>query len=432
MASPKDLQDQIEATQFIWAILKSLSREHPAASSGLMFVFLLVVVGQFRTSSRALMEDFQRNRRVTLVVLPALLLFAVGTVTILGQKNLPLTQVRGPIADQDLLGESVTVSWHVHDVVASQNSRYVVEVQSQSNSQRHFTFADYYAFRPAEEGRFRWRACMQLKESGKDWKQASEWSAWQHNAYYQNTLARIRLTGVLRVAVSLDYLEPFIFHNDETGSLDGIDIKVVEVVRAGLEAQIGRAITLQYVPGKWLEGNSRDLTSGLADLAIGETSILRRREEEYRIRFTDAYWYESMALVTRSSAPVQAISDMRLTAWKGTIYETVARSLGRSYSSSVTVPDMFDSLSRSEVDGLIDGTTLANSNSRARGGNFTIRVLTESELPQNLLSDGSYPTPAGLYVGDNEVALLESINTILRAVPATRRLEALRAEYSVQ
>jgi ABC-type amino acid transport substrate-binding protein len=285
----------------------------------------------------------------------------------------------------------------------------------------------YQAFEPAE-GRFEWRVRATVRD-GEVQEPLSDWSPWQTNYYYRSALARIRMTQTLRVGVSKDYLKPFFYHDEKLNDLDGIDIRVIRSLLPLLAKVLAvPAIHAKYIPNSWLEGNSADLSSGITDLAIGDTSIVAEREQQYHIKFSKPYWFDKMALV--SARPIKNLSTARLTAWRGTTYEQVARQLTSAYEPSTNIPEMFEKLSQGKVDGFIDAAEIAGKSMAQNAvSKLTIKVLSKSEVPAEFAQRVGYPSPTAIYVNEREIDLLDELNGILSSLEGGEALARIQSDF---
>jgi ABC-type amino acid transport substrate-binding protein len=341
-----------------------------------------------------------------------------------------------PGTGTDVIGQSLTVTWRTvardgAPAKTDSDLAYTVEYRCVDKTHSVRTFVPYYAFEPPE-GEFTWRVRAErryLEKAG--WTAVSDWSPWQRNAFYRSTLERVRRTRILRLAVSKDYLKPFIYSDETSNDLDGIDIRVSRGIGEILAKSLGLpAIQIEYKPNSWLEGNASDLKLGIADLAIGDTSIEKSREEAYHIRFSIPYWYAGMAIVTLKDYPSTNLTIARLTAWRGTTHEQVARLLTTSYEPSSNIPEMFSKLESRTVEGFIDGTEIAwHTVSRAARGRIAIKTLEVHEIPDDFKKAHPYPVPSGLYVNERETELIEQVNQALISREGVQLLRRVTEAY---
>jgi ABC-type amino acid transport substrate-binding protein len=430
----KELNEEIEAGKALWELLVTLAQKHPVVSFLLVFVVLFIVGVQLRTFWTTVSTDYAARPGL---VLGAVALLAVGAIILTGflaTRPPAVVRLLLPPAGSDIIGESVTVTWGLayrdaNDEKPANQVSYVVQYRSGGTTHDARNFVQYQAFQPPE-GQFEWRV-RATAHDGEAQEFLSDWSPWQTNYFYRSARARIRMTGTLRVGVSKDYLEPFVYYNETLNGLDGIDIRVIQSLRPLLAKALGvPTIDAKYIPNAWLEGNSDDLGSGATDIAIGDTSIVPERETKYHIKFTKPYWFDKMALVSYRTRPIKDISTTRLTAWRGTTYEQVAQQLTSTYESSTNIPEMLDKLAQGKVDGFIDAAEIAAKSAAQNAlSKLTIRVLSQSEVPAEFAQRVGYPSPTAIYVKESEIDLLDELNRILSSPEETAALARIQAEF---
>lgn len=415
----KDLKLNIEAGQFLWSLFKELIITHPIIACIFIFIVLYLVCLQFPTFVDSIKQDVTQKKWGKIVIL-LLISFIITLIISLNDK--PTISIISPVAYSDIIGESVTVNWKLNydnnpaSKISTKDIRYIVEYKGMSKlSPLSFkTFANYHAFIPLEE-QFQWRVIAEQK-TGIRWKKYSEWSTWQSNKYYETALQRIKKTKVLRVGVSEDYLPPYIYHDNVHDKLDGIDIQIIQLIRNKLVNLLGiDYLNIDYHPNEWLSGNSIDLRNYITDIAIGETAILKEREDKYHIKFTHPYWWSHWALITKKNNKITDFSLLKLTAWRNTTFEQVAMLLTKNYVESNNITEMFDKLTKGEVDGFIDNIYILNYYIKWRKTtNYEMRKLRKKDIPEKFRQKTGYPVPAGIYVDNRENDLLLILDNILK------------------
>ena len=431
----KEVHEELESARAIWELLITLAHKHPIASCLLIFLTLLIVGGQLRTLWATFSTDYRAKPGLVLAAIAALAVCAMTLTAVLAGRPPAIVTLLSPPAGSDIIGESVTVTWGLayraaNDEQLSNKVSYVVQYRSSGTTHEARNFVQYQAFEPAE-GPFEWRVRATV-HSDEPRDSLSDWSPWQTNYFYRSALTRIQMTRTLRVGVSKDYLKPFFYHDETLNDLDGIDIRIIRSLLPLLAKALAvPTIRATYIPNSWLDGNSDDLRSGATDIAIGDTSIVPEREDQYHIKFSKPYWLDRMALVSDRARPIKDVSAARLTAWRGTTYEQVARLLTSAYEPSSNIPEMFEKLEQGKVDGFIDAAEIAKKGMTQNGiSKLTIKVLSQSEVPAEFVQRVGYPSPTAMFVNERETDLLDEVNRILSSPEGGEALARIQIDFA--
>ena len=107
---------------------------------------------------------------------------------------------------------------------------------------------------------------------------------------YSDPFNRIKRTGIIRVGMTGDYL-PISYLNEDTGTYEGFDVELVEV----LADELG--VKIEYVPTSW-PTLMEDTLNGKFDIAICGITVTEDREE--KALMSDGYFENGKTILIRS------------------------------------------------------------------------------------------------------------------------------------
>jgi len=183
--------------------------------------------------------------------------------------------------------------------------------------------------------------------------------------YYNNTLEKIRKTKTLSVGIHTDFTEGKFSFTDEYGNYIGFNIDLSQLIAEQLKTSsfldTGQ-LKVRYKYFVWPDAIASPKRSDI-DIAIANISIVKDREKNFGILFSEPYFETTLGMIGTRQALEQfnnrSIRDLRIGAIKDTTAEmfyfntlvgqhklAIKENL-TSYKDNIT---MFSELSNNEID----------------------------------------------------------------------------------
>ena len=267
------------------------------------------------------------------------------------------------------------------------------------------------------------------------------WSRVLNITQYDSAYQRIVTTGKVLVYVSKSDNQDIFKWLDNKGGYKGFDISLAKAVVSELSARMrtGRALEMVTRGVPWedlLQAPSR----GQADIIISSITKLARREPQYGLTFSDAYFCTSYALVYRAGERDQPIREMirnRMVGFqRGTTGEDVTSALVKDtpfktkhYESTELI---VKALVASEIDFGITDTPFAEAAQfeyRFDGKEgVAYKTFKAADLPSAIapIQEYALAVPAG------EAELLGVVNGLMRSMKEVGKMTSLLREVAAE
>src|SRR3990170_4910683 len=232
---------------------------------------------------------------------------------------------------------------------------------------------------------------------------------------YQNTLEKVKSSGVLTWGFDADGGAPYVFHDlKHPSKLIGFEVELVEAVAREL------GVKVQHFQNAW-DSILLSLQRGEFDIALNGIEITPDREQS--VLFTRPYYAYSEQIVVRASDNrINRLEDLRGKK-VGTLYNTVAKRMLEEmgeitvniYSGQV---EPFKDLSLSRIDAVFVDLPIA---SYYAAPNPQLRLVGEPA------GEGYY----GIAVRKDDTALAEELNNIIEKLLRTGELQKIYSRWGL-
>lgn len=248
--------------------------------------------------------------------------------------------------------------------------------------------------------------------------------------FFENSIDRIRSTGVIRVGVACSSEGEFAYFDKEHGHLTGYDIELTRWLSPLLfpENPEVRPVFIAYNWNRLLDSVRRNEV----DFIISTITITQDREEEYGLKFTRPYYKTTQACVVFQDSGVRSpmhLRGRRVAVQGGTSSETVAVAFTDPANlHRVDTPDIaFEELIRRHVDAVITDFDFAQSQVRRLQIPASVIPLREADFPRSY--QGVRHEAYGIAVAKTENDLVTRLNGAIDQAASQGVLEAFRRQF---
>ncbi len=435
----------VDKAQQFWSKFGQLSNSYPLLAWIIGLIAILFIIGQFKQFFEIAIKFHSKSSKFFYIC--SIIIVGLSCVMLLTARykysNIP-PGISEPLPNEQVIGEGVLLRWsaggsHKKTSLSSSEIRYQVEFQAGDLLPELVeTYEKYYNLKPSP-GAFRWRVRW-IIESGIDTKFYSRWTAWQKNELYHSNLQRIRMRKEIRIGITKDPIAPYYFFDQKSKSDRGIDREVAELLAKEIALKFDiMDITIHWVPRKWIEGIVSALKLHQADFAVAQTTISTNREMNYRIKFSIPYLEVPHAVITRKdrheTLAFSNLQNLRITAWRNTTGEDLARALTPQVIPSDNGPELFNHLNKGDVDAIIDDLFLAEHTVQTMSSSpyeYNVVEIPKEYVPKTYLSEYGYPDPLGIFTCETETYFLSILNEILTSSSVRNKIDKIKNYYLSQ
>jgi len=435
----EDILEIIDKIQRFWLIFGQIANTHPFLAWVIGLITILFVICHVKQLLKGAKKLYVNKRIQFYTYLFLLLGLSCLMLFIARYEYSPTPIIIEPIMHEQIIGEGVLLRWNSENSQKEKrfplnDFRYQIEYHAEgAASELVETYEKYYFLKP-NPGKFKWRVRW-IVETGDD--SCSRWSVWQENELYHSNIQRISITNKVHIGITKDPIAPYYFFDKESKQDRGIDREVAELFAKRIGLKLGhRNLVIQWIPRGWLKGIALALNQHQADFAVAQTTISSERERNNKIKFTIPYLYVPHAIITRNdkygSLNPTDLQNLRVTAWRNTTGETMARALAKNFIPSDNAPILFHRLNTGEVDAIIDDFFLATYTIKTMPTSlykYNIAAIPKENVPEKYLSEFGYPDPLGAFVNETATDLLKLLNEIVSSNSFHEEIKKITKQY---
>jgi len=232
---------------------------------------------------------------------------------------------------------------------------------------------------------------------------------------HQNTLEKIKSTGVLTWGFDAEGGAPYVFHDPKNPSrLIGFEVELV----AAIARELG--VKVQHFQNAW-DSILLSLQRGDFDIALNGIEITPDREQA--IQFTRPYYaYTERIVIRDSDNRIHRLEDLHGKK-VGTLYNTVAKRMleemgGIAISTYSGQVEPFKDLSLSRIDAVFVDSPIAS---------YYVMPNPQLRLVGKPAGEGYY----GIAVRKEDTALAEELNKIIEKLLRTGELQKIYSRWGL-
>ncbi len=248
--------------------------------------------------------------------------------------------------DRDkIISEQVELKWDFDD--HGENTQYIIEIRFLDKGKGRFERYNvphsgdkvfYYPIQSGHFGEYIWRV-KPGRIIGNSEVSQGDWSEYNSFTVYKQVRDRIQKTGVITVGMSPTFAGSFNLY-DEKGGFKGFDVDLIQEVGRKLSEKLKKSLEVQIVETPW-NNLLEKLRDHELDMVISSMTKTIKRENKYRIKYTNGYFTSHQIFVTRdfdynkNISLKKNLSGKKVGVTNETTNQKIAHFLSKEYDFSV-------------------------------------------------------------------------------------------------
>jgi ABC-type amino acid transport substrate-binding protein len=435
-----------------------LCQHHPFLAAVVIFLLIVVVTYILLTNLLELLRKFAhwmhstRGRVGMGIGFCVVSLLSAATVMFINAASAP-----APVFASDLetllIGEPVRLKWSfaaadgsgpvLYEMESAEDIDFKINVEKEGYAEGGYKPIKH----PINAARF-WR--VRAVVAGDEHRPISRWSRGVRVEQYESAYKRIATTGTFSVYVSNSVEQGiFKFLSDNDGKLNGYDIRLAQALAAGLPAKMGinGPLRLKFTPVSWQE-LLKSPGDGRADMIISTITKREKREEDFKIKFSDSYYSTTQSLIYRCGEADRPIKERlrgrRIGVQEGTTSQDLLNLLRSDMGEQAIIMQRFAQAEEiiaallrpvSNIDyGLTDTPFAIGAELQNRHNGFPslgYKQFTSADFPASTTPEQQVEEYA-VAVRSADVLLMKAINEILSEMKERGELASLLQQETKQ